>query len=88
MHGRFQAEVTTGVEALQLEKAWWAGTVHLGVEWLDGQAKRRKWWCGQAVGSAGLRSQAEEWGVIPRAVGSQGRCVSSGGVLCPKIPPE
>lgn len=32
MHGRFQAEVTTGAEALQ---PWLDGSVCLGVEWLE-----------------------------------------------------
>lgn len=43
---------------------------------------------GRGVSNAGLRSQAEDWDVISRAMGSQGRCVSSGGVLCCKIPLE
>lgn len=33
----------------------------------------------------GPQRQAEDWGFIPRTMGTQGRCVSRGGALCQEI---
>lgn len=74
MHGRFQAEVIAGAEALQLEiarSARSAGPVHLGVEWLDGQAKRRKWWWGQGVGSADIEARLRSGALFPGPWGAK-----------------